>query len=131
MKQLELFPSTTADADRLRAEIQALDEMTERERAAAAEKICFTVDRAILTPEERVHAESIMRLMAEDAVVHVRRALAVTLRSSPKLPRDIARALAKDVEAVALPVLEHSPSLSDQDLIEVLAAAPFAKQRQG
>ena len=35
MKQLELFPATTPDADRLRAEIQALDEMTERERAAA------------------------------------------------------------------------------------------------
>jgi len=35
MKQLELFPATTADTDRLRAEIQALNEMTERERAAA------------------------------------------------------------------------------------------------
>lgn len=111
------------------ADVRALVKApTERERAAAAEKICLTVDRAVLSPEERIHAEAILRLMAEDAVVHVRRALAVTLRSSSKLPREIARALAKDVEAVALPVLEYSPSLSDQDLIELLAAAPFAKQ---
>lgn len=111
------------------ADVRALVKApNEQERAAAAEKICARVDRAVLSPEERVHAEAILRLMAEDAVVQVRRALAVTLRASPKLPRDIARALARDVEAVALPVLEHSPALSDQDLLELLAVAPFAKQ---
>jgi hypothetical protein len=35
MQQLELFPATHPATDRLRAEIQALNEMTERERAAA------------------------------------------------------------------------------------------------
>ena len=33
----------------------------------------------------------------------VRRALAVTLRNSPKLPRDIAIKLAKDIDAIAVP----------------------------
>jgi len=97
-------------------------------RAEAAVKICLCADRQHLGDEERRHAEAILRLMAEDAAVQVRAALAQTLKSSPRLPRDVARALARDVEAVALPILQHSPSLTDHDLVELLLSVPPSKQ---
>jgi uncharacterized protein (DUF2336 family) len=45
------------------------------------------------------------------------------MKNSLKLPRDVANKLARDMESIALPILEHSPVLSDSDLIEILRAA--------
>lgn len=101
---------------------------TEEERAQAAHKICRCIEDAQITPEERAHAESIIAIMAQDAAVLVRRSLAVALKNSPKLPREIANKLARDVESVALPVILNSPSLSDSDLIEIVRSCPPAKQ---
>ena len=101
---------------------------TEEDRAHAAHKICRSIDEAELSPEERAHAASIMAIMAQDAAVLVRRSLAVALKNSPKLPREIANKLAADVESIALPVILNSPSLSDADLVQILRASPPAKQ---
>lgn len=101
---------------------------TEADRGQAAHKICRSIDQADLSPEERAHAEAIMRLMLDDAAVLVRRALAVALKNSPKLPRDVANQLARDVDSIALPILQGSPSLSDSDLIEILRSSPPARQ---
>ncbi|MFM8755246.1 MAG: hypothetical protein ACKODL_11270 [Phenylobacterium sp.] len=49
----------------------------------------------------------------------MRRALAVTLRASPVIPRALALKLAKDVDSVALPILSASPAFTDDDLIEI------------
>ncbi len=62
----------------------------EQDRAHAAHKICRCIEEGELSAEERAHAESIIAIMAQDAAVLVRRALAVTLKNSPKLPRDTA-----------------------------------------
>ncbi|MES1204202.1 MAG: DUF2336 domain-containing protein, partial [Pseudomonadota bacterium] len=48
--------------------------------------------------------------------------------NSPKLPRNLALKLAQDIDAIALPVLQHSPVLSDADLVEIIRAAPPGKQ---
>jgi uncharacterized protein (DUF2336 family) len=101
---------------------------TEGDRAQAAHKICRAIEDAPLTEAERAHAESIMAIMAQDAAILVRRALAVALKNSPKLPREIAMRLAEDAESIALPVIMNSPSLTDGDLVEILRAAPPAKQ---
>jgi uncharacterized protein (DUF2336 family) len=98
------------------------------ERASAAHKICRVIDIAPLNEGERAHAEAILKMMAEDAAVSVRRALAVALQNSQKLPRALAVKLAEDIEAISLPILRHSPSLSDADLVEIMRAAPPAKQ---
>src|SRR5476651_798553 len=82
---------------------------TPDERAVAAHKICRRIDRADMTPEERAQAQEILRVMSADAAELVRRAIAVTLRSSPMVPRDVAIRLAKDVESVSLPLLSFSP----------------------
>jgi uncharacterized protein (DUF2336 family) len=91
-------------------------------RAIAAHKICRHIEGGgtDLTPEEREQAYDILRIMAADAAELVRRALAVTLKSSPMVPHDVAVRLAKDVESVSLPLLNFSPVFTDQDLCEIV-----------
>jgi uncharacterized protein (DUF2336 family) len=101
---------------------------TVEDRAQAAHKICRCIEDVELTSQERAHAESIMAIMAQDAAILVRRALAVALKNSPKLPREIANKLARDVESVALPVILNSPVFTDADLVEIVRACPPSKQ---
>ena len=93
---------------------------TADERAVAAHKLCRTMDRGLLSPEDRKAAEEILRVMAADAAELVRRALAVTLRSSPLVPRDVAMKLARDVESVSTPILSFSPVFTDEELQEIV-----------
>jgi len=93
---------------------------TADERAAAAQKLCQTIERAPLTDEDRALAAEIVRVMAADAAELVRRALATTLKASPMLPRDVALKLARDVESVCLPVLAFSPAFTDDDLTDIV-----------
>ncbi len=93
---------------------------TPDERAVAAHKLCRKIDTVKLSDEERQVAQDILRVMAADAAELVRRALAVTLKNSPMLPRDVALKLAKDVESIALPILSGSPAFTDEDLVEIV-----------
>lgn len=98
------------------------------ERALVAHRLCRHMDRAGLTDEERAEAQEILRLMAQDAAEQVRRALAVTLRASPLVPRDVANRLARDLESIAVPVLNFSPAFSDDDLVEIVRAGSSVRQ---
>ncbi|HEV7689690.1 MAG TPA: DUF2336 domain-containing protein [Hyphomonadaceae bacterium] len=98
------------------------------DRANAAHKICKKIDRSELSDEDRVSAQQILTMLASDAAILVRQALSVTLRNSPKLPREIALQLAKDVDAVAIPVLKNSPILTDEDLVEIVLHSSQEKQ---
>jgi uncharacterized protein (DUF2336 family) len=89
------------------------------ERAIAAHKLCRAIDREALSADELAHAQEILRVMARDATDLVRRALAVTLKSSPLLPRDVALRLARDIDSIAAPVLNFSPAFTDEDLVEI------------
>jgi len=60
--------------------------------------------------------------MVKDAEVRVRQALAEHLKATPTLPRDVAKALAADVELVALPVLEQSSVVPPDDLVEIIVS---------
>ena len=102
---------TEVDIRRL---IKATDE---DERAAAAHKLCRSMDKAELDDEGRAAAQKILRLLAEDAAELVRRAMAVTLKASDLIPHDVARRLAADVDSVALPIIHFSPAFTDDDLI--------------
>ncbi|MGA0606770.1 DUF2336 domain-containing protein [Phenylobacterium sp. VNQ135] len=93
---------------------------TPDERALAARKLCTSLDREILSDEDRVTAAEILRVMAADAAVMVRRALVETLKASPVVPRDVAMKLARDVETVCLPMLAFSPAFTDEDLSEIV-----------
>jgi uncharacterized protein (DUF2336 family) len=97
------------------------------ERATAAHKLCRRID-AGLTEEDQEAATEVLRLMALDAAELVRRALAVTLKMSKALPRDIALLLARDVESVAAPVLSFSPAFTDEDLAQIVEVSDDLKQ---
>lgn len=109
----------------IRRLIKATDE---DDRAAAAHKLCRSIDRIKLNDEDRAAAEKILRVLANDAAELVRRAMAVTLKASDLLPRDVARRLAADVDSVALPIIGFSPAFTDDDLIEIVRAGSAVRQ---
>jgi uncharacterized protein (DUF2336 family) len=100
-------------------------------RADTAEKISREFTTETLTDSERVLAEDIFRLMIRDAEVRVRKALAKNLAQTPLVPHDVAATLARDVDEVALPVLEFSEVLNDDDLVDIIGdnADSVEKQR--
>ena len=89
-------------------------------RADTAGKISNKFATGGLSNEERAIAEDIFRVMVRDVEVRVRKALAESLKDSPSLPVDVAKTLANDVNEVALPVIETSVVLSDEDLIHII-----------
>jgi uncharacterized protein (DUF2336 family) len=97
------------------------------ERATAAHKLCRRIDAGV-SEEDQDAATEVLRLMALDAAELVRRALAVTLKMSTALPRDIALLLARDVESVATPVLSFSPAFTDEDLAQIVEVSDALKQ---
>ena len=109
----------------IRRLVQAADE---DERAEAAHKLCRSMERAPLDQAERIAAQKIIRLLAQDAAELVRRAMAVTLKASDLIPHDVARRLAADVDSIALPVIGASPVFTDEDLIEIVRAGSTLRQ---
>jgi uncharacterized protein (DUF2336 family) len=101
---------------------------TPDERAVVVRKLCVRIDETPLSDEDREIAQEILRVMADDAAEVVRRALAVTLKASPVLPREVALKLAQDVESVAAPLLSFSPAFTDQDLAEIIRHAGPVRQ---
>ncbi|MDA8231027.1 MAG: DUF2336 domain-containing protein [Magnetospirillum sp.] len=95
-------------------------------RAEIAGKIAAQHPR--LSDQERRLAEDIFRVMAKDAEVRVRQALSVQLKDNPLIPHDLALSLARDVEAVALPMLRFSEILTDEDLVEIVRSQGIEKQ---
>jgi uncharacterized protein (DUF2336 family) len=98
---------------------QLQKEPSPKARAQVARKIASDYAARLYTrPEEEIALE-IFRLLTRDAEIKVRAELSIQLRDSIDLPRDIALRLAHDVEVVAIPFLEASCVLSEDDLIEV------------
>lgn len=70
-------------------------------------------------------------LLAEDAVVTVRAAIAETLADMPDAPRDLVLRLARDTAPpVAEPVIRLSPLLGDADLLALIVTPPAAFTRR-
>jgi uncharacterized protein (DUF2336 family) len=90
------------------------------DRAEAVHRLCRRIDATELSDEDRAYAGQILEILAGDTVEQVRRALAITLQSSPNLPREVAAKLIRDAESIAVPLLTHSPVLTDSDLLEVV-----------
>lgn len=113
--------STPARANRLLA-----DDEDEDVRVALARKIARLVPHLKNEQSERVRdltLETLQRL-AQDQLPRVRAVVANELKASKSAPADLVRRLARDPElAVAGPILEYSPLLSDADLLEIVNLA--------
>ncbi|MEX2648296.1 MAG: DUF2336 domain-containing protein [Alphaproteobacteria bacterium] len=67
----------------------------------------------------------VIEKLAADHLPRVRRVVAEEIKRCDNLPRGLVRRLAMDAEiVVAAPVLEYSPLLSDDDLLEIIASDP-------
>ncbi|PKP80782.1 MAG: hypothetical protein CVT79_13440 [Alphaproteobacteria bacterium HGW-Alphaproteobacteria-18] len=98
------------------------------QRASVAHRLCRRIGLDVLSDREKDFAREIITILANDAADLVRRTLAVTLRASPIIPREIALKLARDIEAVAIPILEESPAFTEEDLVELVLSVTAAKQ---
>lgn len=114
-------PRTPPQADRLLSEDPDVEV-----RSELARKIGRLL--ADLPPDEldtlSAFTLATLERLANDELPRVRSLLAEEIKALDNVPKPVIDRLARDVEAiVAAPILEYSPLLSDDDLIEIVSAA--------
>jgi uncharacterized protein (DUF2336 family) len=107
-----------------KANLILCEDTAEDVRCELARKIARLVPG--LDPEERAKlregAIAVMEKLAADHLPRVRQILAEEIKHSSNVPHHIVCMLAQDVEKVAcVPIIEYSPLLGDDDLIEIIA----------
>ncbi|MDJ0949345.1 MAG: DUF2336 domain-containing protein [Alphaproteobacteria bacterium] len=113
---------TQSDVERL------TQDRSDEARAATAVKVAQAFEAGQISDKDRHLVEDIFRHMVSDAAVRVRSALSEALKSSPHIPREVAVALANDVNEVAIPMLASSDVLTDADLLAIIAGSDPEKQ---
>lgn len=113
---------TIADVERL------LSDPSENARAEVAAKVARQFSDVELAPRERELAHEILGYLVHDVAVNVREALSRCLNDNPEAPRNIVLQLARDIDQVAIPVLERSPVLTDEDLVGLVYYGSSDKQ---
>ena len=112
------------------ADVQKLlEDPSADNRSQTAQKVASGFGDGALSKRERSIAEDIFKVMVRDVEVRVREALSVNLQNCAFLSHDIARSLAEDVDSVALPMLQFSTVLSDDDLVDIVAKHGPTKQK--
>lgn len=77
--------------------------------------------------QARQRVIDVLEILARDQAVKVREVVAEAVKSIADVPPEMIKRLARDVEiAVSRPVLQFSPLLSDEDLLDIIAASPPA-----
>lgn len=95
-------------------------------RGDLAEKIARLLPELSANEQEHLRriTEEVLIILARDQIPRVRRILSEALKDVPDAPADVIRQLARDEDIdVAVPVLRHSPVLTDEDLIAIIRAA--------
>jgi uncharacterized protein (DUF2336 family) len=99
------------------------DEAVRAELAAKVAKLTGQQDRGTQEKTQRF-VEETLELLARDQATRVRQILAEALKSVAGAPPQVIQQLARDAEdVVACPILEFSPLLSDEDLLEIIASS--------
>lgn len=105
----------------------AIQHSNAEKRANATIRISRSVKNPDLSRQDRLFANKALEIISKDVSELVRRALAVTLRNSSFLPHSIVKTLLDDIESIAVPIIEHSPLLSDDDLTQVIQSGVAGK----
>ncbi len=110
-----------------KANLKLAGDADEAVRTDLAEKVAKVVPKlgadARDTPRDTTHEA--LEILARDQITRVRQILSETLKDVADAPPDVIRTLAQDTEfAVAGPVLEFSPILTDEDLLELIGSGP-------
>ncbi|MBL6946903.1 MAG: DUF2336 domain-containing protein [Rhodospirillales bacterium] len=111
-----------------RADLKLAEDDDDSVRSRLAEKIGRIIPE--LTPEEAENlghlAYDALAILARDQVTVVRRIVAEALRDVTHAPAGVIKRLARDADIVVSgPILENSPVLSDNDLLEILSEGPI------
>ncbi len=123
-REIAINAATPAQANLLLA-----SDSHEEVRADMARKIARLLPQLTETEKSRLRELTLetLEVLARDQLPKVRAILAEELKHSVSAPAHIVRQLARDAEAiVAAPILEYSPLLSDDDLLEIITSG-FAK----
>ncbi len=94
-------------------------------RAIIADAVSTYFKNEIFDTTEKNVACEIIRLLAMDVSAHVRQAIAFNLKHSAALPRDIAIIMASDILEVAMPILESSAALMEEDIVTIIKNTKF------
>jgi len=104
------------------------EERTTDARRETAACVASVYASNAISDGERATALQIIDTLSHDIEVDVRAALSEALRECPILPNALAVSFAEDVERVALPILQYSRALTDNDLIVLLRAGSTRKR---
>jgi len=107
----------------MRAYLELAQDQEDDIRSNLAEKIGHLAPSLTAHEVDRVqsYAYQALEILATDQLTQIRTILADSLKEVTDAPEDIVKTLAQDTElAVSAPILEHSPVLSDQDLMDII-----------
>ncbi len=128
---MESKEASNAEVSQLKADDvkRLLTDPSVETRAETAAKVAGEFGMGSLSAGEREIAQEIFRVMAKDVELLVRETLSESIRDIPDVSSDIARVLAEDKsDSVALPILEFSKALSDEDLVDILETSKPIRQ---
>ena len=100
------------------------------DRIAAAKAIGTLTNGDKMSDSDRDNAHTLLEILSKDSELRVRTALSQVIAEYPFLPQSLAQSLAQDVLAVAGPVLEKSPALSEQFLTELIQSGNASEEAQ-
>ncbi|MGB6230254.1 MAG: DUF2336 domain-containing protein [Litorimonas sp.] len=109
--------------------VRAVRAESGEDRALATQAIGRLLRDRELSHAERHLSARLFDILSKDVCDEVRRALAITLRLSPNLPRSTANRLIQDMDSIAVPILSDSPSVTDEDLLAIVQSRASAKVR--
>ncbi len=95
-------------------------------RAHIATKVCDGFNHGNFSESEHNLALEIFRLLLRDTEARVRKTLAEELKHNINVPKDIALAIANDKSDVAIPFLQFSYVLSEDELVDIIRATNAA-----
>ncbi len=98
-------------------------------RVGMAEKIALLAPGLTADEQDAIRKMTYeaLQILARDQITKVRQILSETLKDVADAPPDVIRQLAHDVElVVSSPVLEFSPVLTAEDLLEIIASEPIS-----
>jgi uncharacterized protein (DUF2336 family) len=93
------------------------------ERAEGASALARAYLYSDLSADDLAAAEGALIMLLDDPSQLVRRAMSEVFASAQKAPPVVVHALAADQPDVALPLLEHSPLLLEEYLVDLIATA--------
>ncbi|MDE1149338.1 MAG: DUF2336 domain-containing protein [Azospirillaceae bacterium] len=115
------------DATPRQADMMLSTDVDERVRTGLAGKIAAlvpTLSADRVGQIERMTLQ-ILETLARDRAVAVRGVMVAALKDLPNAPPSVIQQLARDLDSsISGPVLRHSPILTDDDLLEIIAGAP-------